>query len=85
MSCATCGQALPAKGIGRPRLFCSNTCQRVMVRRRLDVEILEADLAAAREKQANGFWPGAADWKRRAELLEADLADLRARTLPASG
>ena len=55
-----------------------------MIRQRIELDQLEAAVGVAREKQVNNFWPGRESWARRAADLEATIADLRARTTPAT-
>ena len=79
MGCLTCTAPTPIARTGRPPLYCGAECRREMGRLRRSLSELEGEVLEAREKHANGFWPGSEFWGRTASDLEADIALLRAR------
>jgi hypothetical protein len=56
--CPTCGAAVPAVPLGRPRTYCSTECRRELPRRRRQLAGLEAELAEARLQRDwhKGVW-----------------------------
>ncbi|MDR7385700.1 TetR/AcrR family transcriptional regulator [Promicromonospora iranensis] len=76
MTCVECGRGLgPASGTGRPRRYCSRSCQSRAYRRRRDGGRLAA--SAAQPSVGRGGEPGSGSGDARADLVHAavGLAD----------
>lgn len=78
-ACPTCGDAVPAKPIGRPLIFCSVACRREMGAMRKELVALGEAIADAEQLAAHDFWPGERSWSAEAQRRRLAAAELRTR------